>query len=106
MMKCGYDQMSSNVQNLKRKSAGTKKSKKGKNTWSKPLLLPQVTGIRQVSDNEFHLIIKDGLVDIGGEFWTTERLIDELSYCLAIKKAEPELVTVPCIRCRLILKVK
>jgi hypothetical protein len=97
MMKWGYDQMSSNAQNLKRKSAGTKKSKKGKNTWSKPLLLPHVTGIRKVSDNEFHLIIKDGLVDIGGEFWTTERLADELFYCMAITKAEPELVNIPSI---------
>jgi hypothetical protein len=52
-------------------------------------------GIYKISDKKFHLIIKDGLVDIGGELWTTKRLADELFICLAKKKAELELVTMP-----------
>jgi hypothetical protein len=40
-------------------------------------------------------VTKGGLVDIGGEFWSTEKLADELFYCLAKKEPEPELVCVP-----------
>jgi hypothetical protein len=92
-------QMTDNIttnRTCKSSSARPKLSKKKRNARLKPLL-SQVIGIHANSEGELELVTSGGLVDIGGEFWTTERLIDELFYCLAIKKAEPELVTVPCI---------
>ena len=68
---------------------------KKRNTRLKPLL-PQVIGIRTNSEGQLELATSGGLIDIGGGFWTTEKLIDELFYCLARIQAEPELVTLPC----------
>lgn len=79
----------------KSSNARSKLSKKKRNTRSKPLL-SQVIGIHANSEGQLELASSDGLIDIGGEFWTTEKLIDELFYCLARIEAEPELVTVPC----------
>ena len=76
-------------------NAGFKLSKKKRNRRSKPLL-PQVVGIHANSEGQLELATSDGLIDIGGDFWTTEKLIDELFYCLARIEAEPKLVTVPC----------
>jgi len=83
------------INKISKSSSSRPKLSKKRNTRSK-LLLPQVVGINSNSDGELHLVIKGGLVDIGGEFWTTEKLIDQLFYCLARIEAEPELVTVPC----------
>jgi hypothetical protein len=51
---------------------------------------------RRISDKELQLVTKGGLIDIGGGFWTTEKLVDQLFYALAKKEAVPEIVTVPC----------
>jgi len=79
----------------KSSSAGPKLSKKKLNTRSKPLL-PQVIGINANSEGQLELVTSGGLVDIAGEFWTTEKLTDELFHCLAKKEAVPEIVTVLC----------
>jgi hypothetical protein len=78
----------------KERSTG-KLGRRKRNTQPKPLL-PQVVGIYPNSDGELHLVIKGGVVDIGGEFWTTEKLADHLFYTLAKKEAVAEIVTVPC----------
>jgi hypothetical protein len=36
-----------------------------------------------------------GSINVGGEFWSTEKLADELFYFLTKKEAEPELVAIP-----------
>jgi hypothetical protein len=87
--------MASHGQILNRKSSTTEASNKKKNNArTKPLLL-QVVGIRHISNKELQLVTKGGLIDIGGEFWTTEKLVDQLFYTLAKKEAVPEIVIVP-----------
>jgi hypothetical protein len=61
----------------KSSSIRPKLSKRKRNTRSKPLL-PQVIGIHANSDGKLELTTSGGSVDIGGEFWTTEKLIDKL----------------------------
>jgi hypothetical protein len=70
------------------------KNRKKKNKRPKPLL-PQVTGIRRTSADDFELVTEDGLVDVGGEYWATENIADELFICLAKREAEPDHVTIP-----------
>lgn len=57
-------------------------------------MLPQVIGLRRISDEKIQLVTKGGIIYIRDEFCTTEKLADELFYCLARKQAEPEFVTV------------
>jgi hypothetical protein len=83
-----------NSRTSKSSSTRPKLSRKKRNIRSKPLL-PQVIDIHANSDGELELVTSGGSVDIGGEFWTTEKLIDELFYCLVGKEAESELVTIP-----------
>jgi hypothetical protein len=79
---------------IKQQSTSAKSSKrKNRNTRPSPLL-PQVVGIRQNSDGDIELVIKGGSVGIAGEFWTTEKLANELFECLIRKEAEPDLVTI------------
>jgi hypothetical protein len=79
---------------IKQQSSRTKSSKRKKQNTSQRPLLPQVIGIYQNSNGNLQLVIKDILVDVRGEFWTTERLADELFDRLIRKEAEPELVTI------------
>src|ERR1051326_8332305 len=81
---------------IKQQSSRTKssKTKKKRNTFKYRPLLPQVIGIYQSSDGNPQLVIKDRLADVRGEFWTTEKLADELFDCLIRKEAEPDLVTI------------
>jgi hypothetical protein len=78
---------------VKQQSTSAKSSKRKRNTRPTPLL-PQVVGIRQNSDGNIELVIKGGSIGIAGEFWTTEKLADELFDCLIRKEAEPDLVTI------------
>jgi hypothetical protein len=78
---------------LKGRLSSSKRAKTSKpNARPKPLL-PQVIGIRANSDGGLELVTASGLVDLADEHWTTERLVDELFYCLVKKESEPELVT-------------
>jgi hypothetical protein len=87
--------MTTNTTVGKPSSTRPKSSKKKREIMPKPVL-PQVIGIRPNSDRELGLVTADGLVDIWGEHWATEKLVDELFYCLIKNEAEPELVTIPC----------
>jgi hypothetical protein len=79
---------------IKAKPAKPKLRNNKRNTRSKPLL-SHVIGICANSDGELELVSAGGLVDFGGEFWTTQRLADELFHHLARKEAKPELVSIP-----------
>jgi hypothetical protein len=79
---------------IKQQSTSAKSSKRKNRNTRPSSLLPQVVGIRQNSDGDIELVIKGGSVGIAGEFWTTERLADELFDRLIRKEAEPELVTI------------
>jgi hypothetical protein len=79
-----------------RKAKKTTLDKRKPKTSEKKLLLPQVVGIRWISDDVFELITEGGSINVEGEFWSTEKLTDELYYCLATKEPEPQLVTISC----------
>lgn len=76
-------------------STRSKSSKRRHEIRPKPLL-SQVIGIRLKDDEELGLVTTVGLVDVSGEYWTTETLADELFYCLVKKEAEPELISIRC----------
>jgi hypothetical protein len=82
-------------QPINRKLHWTKSSSRKKlNTGTKPLL-PQVVGIRWISDDVFEIITEGGSINVGDEFWTMKKIADELFYCLTKKQAEPEFATIP-----------
>jgi hypothetical protein len=81
---------------IKRKSIKPNSNKMKKRNRRPKLLLPQVIGVYPNSDGELGLVTADGLVDVGDEHWATEKLVDDLLYCLVKKEAEPKLVTIPC----------